>query len=81
MTWGRVLSRNSDRMLTMTTMPHRAKRKDIASIDIARSDFGKVPQVVPIVRLKHGKAFKLSPLCVSGAGIFAPQSSETHARR
>ena len=41
MTWGRVHV-NSKRLVTTQNRPHRAKREDILSIDICRSDFGKI---------------------------------------
>jgi hypothetical protein len=53
MTWGRVYV-STERLLTMQNRPHRARRNDIASIDVCRSDFGKIKQVLPIVRLKSG---------------------------
>lgn len=75
MTWGRVYV-NGDRLATMQNWPHRAKRGDIVSIDVCRSDFGKIKQVLPIVRLKDGKTFKLPPLCVSAIGPGCVAQSE-----
>jgi hypothetical protein len=79
MTWGRVYV-DSNRILTMTNRPHRATRDQIASIDVCRSDFGKMKQVLPVVRLKDGKSFKLPPLCVSGVVGYTPQTPEQPAQ-
>jgi len=78
MTWGRVYV-NSNRLLTMTNRPHRATRDHIASIDVCRSDLGKLKQVLPVVRLKDGKSFKLPPLCVSPVVGYTRQTPEQQA--
>ncbi|MGD0875898.1 MAG: hypothetical protein ABSA14_13060 [Acidimicrobiales bacterium] len=72
MTWSRVYA-NPQGIVTTSNRPHRAKRNDIAAIDIRRSDFGQIKQVVPFVRLKNGKSFKLLPLCLSSGQSVAPQ--------
>ena len=51
-------------------------RNDIAAIDIGRSDLGQIKQIVPIVRLKSGSSFKLTPLCLSSGQRIAPQFLE-----
>jgi hypothetical protein len=58
MTWSAVYVSHS-RISTTRNLPHRAKREQIEPIDTCRSDFGKIKQVLPIVRLKNGKSFKL----------------------
>ena len=75
MTWVRVYA-TPQRILTTSLRPHRARQGDIAAIDICRSDFGKIKQVLPIVRLKRGGSFKLLPLCLSSGNRIAPQFRE-----
>lgn len=75
MTWSAVYVSHS-RISTTRNLPHRAKREQIESIDTCRSDFGKIKQVLPIVRLKNGKSFKLLPLCLSSGQRIAPQFQE-----
>jgi len=82
MTWSRVYL-TPDRLSTMTARPHRARREEIASIDVRRIDFGKIPRVLPVVRLKDGRSFKLLPLAASAVVGYSRQSDEeqTRARR
>jgi hypothetical protein len=79
MTWGRVYV-NATRLRTMQVRPHRAKRDDIASIDVCRNDLVKVKRVLPIVRLKSGKSFKLLPLAVSSVVGYTRQTEDQQAQ-
>jgi len=64
MTWSRVYV-TPQRILTTSPRLHRAKKQDIQAIDICRSDFGQIKQIVPLVKLKSGRSFRLSSLCIS----------------
>jgi hypothetical protein len=75
MTWSRVYA-TPQRLLIMNPRPHRARKSDLAAIDICRSDFGQIKQVLPIVRLKNGASFKLAPLCLSSGQRIAPEFRE-----
>lgn len=72
MTWSAVYV-SHDGISTTRNVPHRARRQQIESIDICRSDFGKIEQVLPIVRLRDNRSFKLFPLCLSSGQRIAPQ--------
>ena len=78
MTWGRVYV-NANRLATMQVRPHGARPGEIASIDVRRSDFGKIKRVLPIVRLKNGRSFNLLPLAVSSVVGYTRQTEDQQA--
>lgn len=75
MTWGRVYA-TPERLLVTANRPHRAMRNDIAAIDVGRSDFGKIKQVMPLVKRKNGSSFKLQPLSVASGQWNDPQFAD-----
>lgn len=69
MTWGRVYL-TPDRITSMNLWIRRASISEVARIDIRRSDWGKLPRLIPFVVLGNGTSFKLMPLSLASANGF-----------